>query len=94
MTGSGEGHAALAAALAAAEDLMALPGVEGVGQGEDGAGAPVVLVLCAGVTDALRASIPAELGGIPVVLYDIGERPTAQPIEGWPYDDLSEPDFM
>ncbi len=68
---------AVAAAVAAAGALLDVPGVEGVGRGETEAGDPAVLVLCSGITAELRAALPADVAGVPVVLYDIGERPTA-----------------
>jgi hypothetical protein len=75
-------EARVAAAVAAAAHLMDLPGVEGVGRGETEEGQPAVVLLCAGVTDELRAQVPVEIQGVPVRVLDIGERPTAFGIGG------------
>lgn len=64
-------------ALEEAQRLMDIDGVEGVGQGATGDGAPAILVMVAGVTDEIRAQVPSEIVGIPVEIIDIGERPTA-----------------
>ena len=66
---------AMAAALAEAEALLALEGVEGVGQGATEDGAPSILVLCTALLDP--ADLPDTIGGFPVRVLDIGEPPTA-----------------
>lgn len=53
------------------DSLMALPGVEGVGQGEQG-GRPTVQVLVTELTTELRSRLPDELGGYRVQVVETG----------------------
>jgi len=53
------------------ESIMALPGVAGVGIGEHG-GQPCLRVMVLTATPAVRAGIPAELGGYPVIVDETG----------------------
>lgn len=53
-------------------DLLAIPGVIGTGQGEEG-GRPVVLVLVIARTPEVEARVPRTLDGHPVVLRVTGE---------------------
>lgn len=62
------------------DSLMALPGVQGVGQGEQG-GRPAVQVLVARLTPELRSRLPDELGGYPVQVVETGTI-RAQPDSG------------
>ena len=55
-----------------ADALMALPGVNGVAQGEKN-GETCVLVLVVELTDELRALVPDDLDGYPVVITETGE---------------------
>ena len=52
--------------------LMALPGVVGVGEGED-AGRPVIVVLARSGRAALQARLPASLDGFAVQVQLAGE---------------------
>ena len=52
--------------------LMALPGVVGTAQGEQD-GKPCIMVLLVELTDDLRAQVPKELDGYPVVISETGE---------------------
>ncbi len=54
------------------DSLMALPGVVGTAQGEQD-GKPCVMVLVVELTDDLRARLPTELDGYPVVISETGE---------------------
>ena len=54
------------------DSLMALPGVVGTAQGELD-GKPCVMVLVVELTDELKAQIPEELDGYPVVISETGE---------------------
>ena len=51
---------------------MALPVVVGTAQGEQD-GAPCVMVLVVELTDDLKAQLPSELDGYPVVISETGE---------------------
>jgi hypothetical protein len=56
------------------EELLAVPGVVGVGIGRDASsGAPVIRVYTAGVTDEARAMVPNDLEGVPIQLMESGE---------------------
>ncbi len=52
--------------------LMAIPGVVGTGEGREG-GQPAFLVLVARDTPELRAGLPREIEGYPVVIRVTGE---------------------
>ena len=54
------------------EELMALPGVVGVGQGSCD-GTPCILVLVSQTTPALEEHVPSQLEGIPVTIRVTGE---------------------
>jgi hypothetical protein len=66
---------AIDAAVAAAGELLDIDGVHGVGQGES-EGSPSILVMVAGLDDVTRATLPTEVNGFPVVVFDVGEPPT------------------
>ncbi len=66
---------AFAAALKEAESLLAIEGVEGVGQGATDDGAPSILVLSTALLDP--ALLPETIAGFPVGILDIGDPPTA-----------------
>lgn len=53
------------------DSIMALPGVVGIGIGEHG-GQPCIRVMVETATPAVRAGIPAQLGGYPVVVDETG----------------------
>ena len=53
------------------ESIMALPGVVGIGIGEHG-GKPCIRVMVETATPAVRAGIPDQLGGYPVVVDETG----------------------
>ena len=53
------------------ELVMALPGVVGVGIGEHG-GEPCIRVMVETATPAVRAAIPDQLGGYPVIVDETG----------------------
>ena len=53
------------------ESVMALPGVVAVGIGELG-GRPCIRVLIESTAPAVRAGIPDQLGGYPVVVDESG----------------------
>jgi len=52
--------------------LIALPGVVGIGEGEQ-AGTPAVIVMVSKLTPELKAALPAELEGHPVIVDVTGE---------------------
>lgn len=52
--------------------LMAIPGVTGVGIGEQG-GRPAIVVMVVRLTPQVRAQIPQQLEGFPVVVDQSGE---------------------
>lgn len=54
------------------DSLMAIPGVVGVGQGEQN-GAPTVYVMVVSLTDSLRAALPDSIEGYAVVVKATGE---------------------
>ncbi len=54
------------------DSLMAIPGVVGVGQGEQN-GAPAVYVLVVSLTDSLRGALPDSIEGYAVVVKETGE---------------------
>lgn len=54
------------------DELLAIPGVVGVAEGER-AGEPCILVLVIAATPELARGIPASLGGYPVVIEETGE---------------------
>lgn len=54
------------------DSLMAIPGVVGVGQGEQD-GAPTVYVMVAKLTDSLRSTLPHSIEGYAVVVKESGE---------------------
>jgi hypothetical protein len=54
-----------------ADSLMALPGVQGVAQGEQD-GRPTVQVLVADLAPAVRQRLPAEIGGYQVQVVETG----------------------
>lgn len=54
------------------DSLMAIPGVVGVGQGEQD-GAPTVYVMVATVSDSVRAALPDSIEGYAVVIKETGE---------------------
>ncbi|HET8634577.1 MAG TPA: hypothetical protein VFL88_10570 [Gemmatimonadales bacterium] len=54
------------------DSLMAIPGVVGVGQGEQN-GAPTVYVMVVALTDSLRAALPDSIEGYAVVVKETGE---------------------
>ena len=56
----------------AADSLMVLPGVVGVGQGEC-KGSPCIQVLVAESTPELLKRIPPEIEGYPVAVLETGE---------------------
>ena len=51
--------------------VMALPGVVGVGIGEHG-GEPCIRVMVEIATPAVRAEIPDQFGGYPVIVEETG----------------------
>ena len=53
------------------ESIMALPGVAGVGIGEHG-GQPCLRVMVEIATPAIRAEIPDQFGGYPVIVEETG----------------------
>jgi hypothetical protein len=53
------------------DSLMAVPGVQGVAQGE-AAGRPTVQVLVSELTAELRTRLPGELGGFRVQVVETG----------------------
>jgi hypothetical protein len=55
------------------EQLMSVPGVTGVGVGEDENGQPVISVMVAELTPELKSRLPTELGGYRVRLDVTGE---------------------
>lgn len=84
---------AIDAALAAAEPLLDIEGVHGIGQGESD-GSPCVLVMVVGLTAEARATLPSTIEGFPVVLHDLGSPPTIEgtPAVERPADTEIEPD--
>ena len=54
------------------DSLMALPGVEGTAEGRSD-GNPCMTVLVLELTDELRAQIPGDIEGYPVVITETGE---------------------
>ena len=54
-----------------AGELLSIPGVVGVAEGES-SGVPCVVVLVAQATKELAGALPAELGGHPVELRETG----------------------
>jgi hypothetical protein len=72
-----DGASSIESALAAAEPLLDVEGVHGIGQGESD-GSPCVLVMVAGLREEDRARIPADVEGFPIVLRDLGGPPTAE----------------
>jgi hypothetical protein len=54
------------------DSLMAIPGVVGVGQGEQN-GAPTVYIMVTTLTDSLRAALPDSIDGYAVVIKQTGE---------------------
>jgi hypothetical protein len=54
------------------DSLMAIPGVVGVGQGEQN-GAPTVYVMVTTLTDSLSAALPDSVEGYAVVVKETGE---------------------
>jgi hypothetical protein len=54
------------------DSLMAIPGVVGVGQGEQN-GAPTVYIMVTKLTDSLRAALPDSIDGYAVVIKQTGE---------------------
>ncbi len=54
------------------ERLMDIPGVSGIGIG-DRNGAPVIVIMVRRLTPELRARLPRELEGHPVILEESGE---------------------
>jgi hypothetical protein len=52
--------------------LMAIPGVVGVGQGESG-GAPVILVMVKKLTPQLQRKLPSKLDRFAVKIEETGE---------------------
>ena len=50
---------------------MAIPGVVGTGETEQD-GAPAVMIMVDQLTDSLRAKLPKEVEGYPVVLDEVG----------------------
>lgn len=55
-----------------ADRLLAIPGVVGVGEGEQ-AGRPAVIVMVAQLTKELRETLPDDLDGHPVLIDVTGE---------------------
>ena len=55
------------------EQLMSVPGVTGVGIGEDENGQPVIAVMVEEMTPELKSRLPTELGGYRVRLDVTGE---------------------
>ncbi len=55
----------------AVDSLLSLPGVVGVGIGEHG-GEPCIRVMVETATPAVRAGIPDQLGGYPVIVDETG----------------------
>ncbi|MDA1257791.1 MAG: hypothetical protein O3C10_08105 [Chloroflexi bacterium] len=55
----------------AVDSLMALPGVVGVGIGEHG-GEPCIRVMVDTATPTIRAGIPDQLSGYPVIVDETG----------------------
>jgi hypothetical protein len=53
------------------DSLMAIPGVVGVGQGEQN-GAPTVYVMVTTLTDSIRAALPDSIEGYAVVVRESG----------------------
>ena len=53
------------------DSLMAVPGVQGVGQGEE-AGRPTVQVLVSELTSELRRRLPGEIDGFRVQVVETG----------------------
>jgi hypothetical protein len=53
------------------DDLMSIPGVQGVAVGERG-GRPCILVLVVKKTSEIMTKIPSELEGFPVVVEETG----------------------
>lgn len=69
--GNGDESEAESARLAAEDQLMRLPGVVGVGLGQDDIGGPAILVY---VTPEVGASsIPARIQNFPVQVVESGE---------------------
>ena len=66
--------ASIEAAVVAAEELLEIEGVHGVGQGASD-GAPCVLVMVANLSDEARSAIPEQIAGFPVKLHDLGSEP-------------------
>ncbi|HEU4761675.1 MAG TPA: hypothetical protein VFS74_05095 [Gemmatimonadales bacterium] len=54
------------------DSLMAIPGVVGVGQGEQN-GSPTVYVMVTTLTDSLRGALPDSIEGYAVVVKETGE---------------------
>jgi hypothetical protein len=52
--------------------LMAIPGVTGVGIGEK-AGKPVLLIMVKALTQELKKQLPSQLAGIPIQVEVVGE---------------------
>lgn len=53
-------------------ELMAIPGVNGVGVTEAN-GKPAILILIASATPELTAALPHQIEGYPVVVMEVGE---------------------
>lgn len=54
------------------DELLAIPGVVGVAEGER-AGEPCILILVIAATPELVHNLPQSLGGYPVVIEETGE---------------------
>lgn len=54
------------------DSLMAIPGVVGVGQGEQN-GAPTVYVMVRTLSDSVRAALPDSIEGFAVVVKETGD---------------------
>jgi hypothetical protein len=54
------------------DQLMAIPGVTGVGIGEQG-GRPAIVVMVERLTPQVKTQIPQQLEGFPVVVDQSGE---------------------
>ena len=60
-------------ARTAAEQLLALPGVVGVAEGETDAGEPAVVVMVASATVAAVDLLPQTIHDVPVTVREVGE---------------------